>query len=354
MRLRLLYFVALVASFFSLDAHAAGSCAKLMKRQAAFAAAPLHQKIKSITTPKSPTQLNEDIVKRFWRFTLPYLTKQAATSSMSLSDLVGEYFSMYELVMAEVDPLAAGRLAATRESFISSAQSLEKLTYDKKIIPNDLEPIRQFLSGLQHLAQGLAVFDVLAGRSEIRIDPRTVDRPSTIRDMIEAFEVHTLDTVVANFDRLKDQIRLRELETARLADEEVPEEEPMAYETNFAAVVREELPIQANFQYQITNGRGEEMNVVLSDDVIEHLDGSDQKILIYKLLRSLLTGQSGKSGLKTLFDTGPKIVEVKAVFHSHKRLLGCLEGRNLRLLELVELPTSKAGYSRRIPKNYCQ
>jgi hypothetical protein len=124
------------------------------------------------------------------------------------------------------------------------------------------------------------------------------------------------------------------------------------YEVNFALAVRERLPLKAHHPYSYLNSRNEQYTVTLSDDITALLK-TDQKDVIYKMLRSLLTGQSGASGLKALFDIGPKIVEVKAIFNGHKRLLGCIEGRSITLVELIDIKDNRSTYSRRIGGGYC-
>lgn len=349
----------LLVVFSASTAFASISCQKLLARKEAFAAADLHQKLKMVTAPKPPLQLSDEKIKEFWQTGFTFLKGLAASHSTTLKDLLGGYFAMYELVMNEVDSTRGAQLSEAHTRFLQSLEKLENSPVSVKKFGPYRDDILILLEGLQHLASGLGVFDALAGRKELRVDPQTVHDPKVIRFMFEAFEMHTLDSVVANYDRAQDEIRRAQYEdwmSGKFGDvDDFFTKDESDFEENFAAAVREKLPIKAGHSYKVTNARNEEMTVVIAKEVTDLMlvHGSERDV-IYRLLGYIMTGRGDTSGVKTLFTIGPRIVEVKGVFHGHKRLIGCLEGRTLYIRQFMELPVTGVQYRHYLSSDYCQ
>jgi hypothetical protein len=126
-----------------------------------------------------------------------------------------------------------------------------------------------------------------------------------------------------------------------------------AHRNQLFTVLKEQVPLSTSTIYSAKNPRGDEFTIEISSGIVNE-DSGPERHTIRRLLKSIFHGTGGKSGIKLLSDIGPNIIELKAYVAGHKRLIGCLEGRKLRLLKYGSMPDTRAGYAREIPANLCQ
>lgn len=125
----------------------------------------------------------------------------------------------------------------------------------------------------------------------------------------------------------------------------------VALDSDLNLVLKAKMPLEANKPYTATTTRNQKLTVYIEKKIIEDDRGSENHV-VRRLLKGIVNG-NGKSGIKLLSDTGPHIIELKAVLHGHKRIIGCLEGNKLTLKFLIDIKDNKATYQRRIDSRLC-
>jgi hypothetical protein len=105
--------------------------------------------------------------------------------------------------------------------------------------------------------------------------------------------------------------------------------------------------------YKFRNANGEDYLIQFSNDIAKEAHkGHDRAIK--RLLSSLYLTNNGKSGIKLLPSLGKDIMEIKAPMRGHKRMIGCLKGRQIEIkMYFNDIPASLDSYARLIPGNLC-
>lgn len=105
--------------------------------------------------------------------------------------------------------------------------------------------------------------------------------------------------------------------------------------------------------YKFRNADNEDYLIQFSNDIAKEAHkGHDRAIK--RLLSSLYLTNNGKSGIKLLPGVGKDIMEIKAPMRGHKRMIGCLKGRQIEIkMYFNDIPASLDSYARLIPGNLC-
>jgi hypothetical protein len=317
-------------------------------------------------------------IEEFWQRTWPELQAKARAENMSVAEMLEEPLLLAKLYTSELlSPKEQRQIAILQNGLIKDLQALEKMSPGGKIKAKHWERIPRVMAGLYSIIQ-LAFEIERVSLPEPTFNP--VDKLSVnlIMHVLQSMDDSVMDAMALSVEEM------RRIEQAKTASKNSPSPLPspdsdeassltmelpvtelgsasmtameMGIEerTNqLLVVLKERFPLSASIAYSAKNPKGDEFTIEISPGIVAE-DSGPESHNIRRLLKSILHGTGGKSGIKLLSSIGPHIVELKAYISGHKRLIGCLEGRKLRLLKYGSMPDSLAGYVREIPANLCQ
>ncbi|MGE3759973.1 MAG: hypothetical protein AB7H97_19555 [Pseudobdellovibrionaceae bacterium] len=315
----------------------------------------------------------------FWSEGWPYLKRRAAEADVSVHDLVAEQLELLDVIRSTNPNFKPDVLKSQRESsgkWLKSIERLEAIPLDKKMKAAQWEIVRSVGESLTTIAL-MAVHLEETYLEFPSVDPFGKIDAKYLSRVFDSLDHSSLDRAVklAEMDRetreyrammkvlLKERAQLEELfaramtEVQTTAAEE-PEtesaEEPIFELSNeLAVVLRDGIPLEAGKIYHASTPRGENLTITLSENIVkEARNGEDKNIR--RLLKSIFLGNGYRSGLKTLYEIGHGIIELKVIGNAHRRLIGCLEGRHVRLLSLKWMGDKGTQYFRQIPANLCK
>lgn len=340
----------------------------------------------------------EKDLKLFWQEGWPELKRIANDADISVSEILLQAYESYYFLkeqVNEVDPTGLiKKQLELRNLHLAKLKHatdvLEKLGPKDNLKRKHWQALEQIWIDITDL-----MFFVVSNEALHKpptdlssVNPFAPFTPLQMRNLIDAFEELTVDTVLTLTVAMVDAARsVKEdlerpvidekpltsaavevktelavptsvgsaIETLKQIANEIPEpDKPVDLATtDFALVVKKSLPLASGRAYKAQTVYGQSLTVVLEPALIREEDGSEKPV-VRRLLRSILTGRGDKSGIKKLSDLGSHIVELKAVMHGHKRIIGCLEGATLTLKFLIDIKDSKATYQRRINPNLCK
>lgn len=271
-------------------------------------------------------RVKKENVIQFLRDGWPTLKQLAEEDDTTVTEMLSDYFTMIEFLVQEtIDPKTlGGSIKAATALNRHAVNDLENAHLEKKV--NAARTLVAFW-GMSVMA-----YEMEKGRrltpSFNPLDP--IDSEFVER-VLMSLEESTLDHLVALIDGMRAKpvdlsVVLQPWEYKPFVRAVDPSPAPPAKPVRqLAIVLKENLELEAEVPYIAPNILGRTYTVTLSPAVIKDFKNGDRGV-IQRLLRGVLTGNGHKSGIKTLFDLGPKIVEVKGVLNGHKRLFGCLDG----------------------------
>lgn len=317
-------------------------------------------------------------IEEFWLRTWPELQTKARAEEMSVAEMLEEPLLLAKLYTSELlPPKKQQQIAILQNGWIKDIQALEKMKPGGKLKANHWERIPRIMAGLYSIIQ-LAFEIERVSLPEPTFDPVEKLSVNLIMHVLESMDDSVMDAMALSVEEIrrleqaktasKDspapvpplgtdaepsltmELPLPELSLAPMTAREIEIEE----QTNqLLVVLKERSPLSASIAYSAKNPKGDEFTIEISPGIVAE-DSGPESHNIRRLLKSILHGTGGRSGIKLLSSIGPNIVELKAYISGHKRLIGCLEGRKLRLLKYGSMPDSLAGYVREIPANLCQ
>lgn len=319
----------------------------------------------------------------FWSEGWPYLKNRAAEAGVSIHDLVEEQLELLDLIRTTNSKFTPDVLKAQRDSktrWLAAIQRLESIPLDKKMKPPQWQIVRTVGESITTIAL-MAVHLEETYRDFPSVDPFGKIGAKYLERVFDSLDNSSLDRAakLMELDRqnkeyreqMKELLKERDALVAQLAkidqiDEAQVNPEPQiatpetsdeqsefALTSELAAVLRDGIPLEAEKVYHASTPRGENLTITLSESIVkEARNGEDKNIR--RLLKSIFLGNGYRSGLKTLYEIGHGIVELKVIGNAHRRLIGCLEGRHVRLLALKWMGDKGTQYFRQIPANLCK
>lgn len=322
--------------------------------------------------------ISEDTLKKFWRETWPEITRLAGEQDTSVEALVVEYWSMIDLIAEEMDlnKQQVAHIRALSASVPQACRELSEIAPGSKMKPRNWSNVKVLYDALISLGH-LAFYLESNWRERPSFNPLDPISAQVVRRIFESIEKSGLEQAALLAQTIRGQT------TPVLADvggEESPagEEVPPSLrnvgpsdhdfgaqvlepadrpgistgESRLALVLSHNIPLRADFPYEAVTLFGRKLMVTLSPKLVGEYQRGEAAV-IQRLLRGILTGRGDKLGIKTLFEIGPGIVELKAIMNGHKRIFGCLDGTRLVLKTLINIKDDGGTYSRRIPHDFC-
>jgi len=290
----------------------------------------------------------------FWQQGWPYLEKQALEHGTTPAKMIEEYLTLQDLIYTEgrlYDENTSAKLQMLREQTITRINILQSFANAGNLKPEHWEQVHQVMSALFSLAQ-LAYELERTWTPVPSLDPRAPLTPAQLDQIFTSLENSTLDHAAALASQYRDHVLPETDPIELIAETEPATNTPVNPESNLARVLENGGALSDEIEYVALTAKNVELHVKLSRELIKDAHTSEANVL-RTLLRSIFTGR-GDRGVKLLTDIGPRIIELKARINGHKRILGCLEGRELLLKILRDMPETRAGYSRVIPQNFCK
>jgi hypothetical protein len=295
-----------------------------------------------------PPEFTTKSIEIFAKEGLPELNRIATENEMTIGQLIDDMFASFELIMERIDGGTDRNLKTQMRNLRSNFDGIEKLIGRSKLKANHYLRLQTSMLVLQMSGIFIA-HDQLRHQSTTRVNPfGKFDRPY-IFHLLSSAEDGFLDRIIGEIDR---ETRFEE-EAARAnkAKRAAAEVVPSSDETNLALVLKDDLPLETDRVYRAESSAGVHLNVRIESALVKQSE-TGHRPAVRRLLKGIMVGKS-HAGVKLLTALGPKIVEVKAILHGHKRILGCLDGRDLRLLRMIDIKDEPASYYRRIPRDLC-
>lgn len=312
---------------------------------------------------QSVYNFSKDAIKDFWRKSWPVLVELAAENQTTVENVFSEYLVLFE-ISAEATksiwaPKFIGELKGFAPQLLAAIRRLGQISDPQALKSKQWRDVDTVFSGAKLLADFASAYE-RDTQAQPSFDPSGLLPPPKIFHVFDVLENITLDyallleqralpevqdsakTLAAPVDKLGKDDKLHEG-----SDLIVPQQ------ASLARTLADGEILHASTTYTATTVFGRQLNVSVSQKIIDDFNGGHRQVLS-KLLRGIITGRGDTTGIKTLFDIGPRIVELKARIRSHKRILGCLDGVTLELKEMIEIKETRAAYSNRIPHNYCK
>lgn len=337
-------------------------------------------------------RLSKKFVEQFWQVIWPELLTEAAANETTVAEMFEEPLLLMRMYISQLDvsPKDMRTMDANLSNLVNDLKGLQGLKPGGKLKGSHWEKIPRILSGLY--AMSLVVYNLeYVTLSEPTFDPLAPMSTKHIFKLLESLDETVLDAMSLAAEesnrllRESKQPKPNAPDSLKPEDNRAPEAPSHRDEVDLAEQVPQSIssqpeqliaqpqvsppvlsddlyvtlklghPLEVTKVYRAKNPRGEEFSIQISPEIAEEYMNGERET-VRKLLKSIVHGTGLKSGIKNLFDIGPGIIELKSVFHGrgHKRILGCLEGRRLRLLRYVALGNSLASYARRIPGDLCR
>ena len=317
---------------------------------------------------------NDKELKDFWQSGWVELVHMAQENETSVSDILFQYYERQIFLSQQLAEYNENIKKFERytdsdlESFRSSAQLLETFKPNEKFKKKHWDALKNIYILFHRLRAFVITFDTAAkdDNESASIDPFAPLNSTQVRILLDVLEEITADVTVELAVWAQEGFKSQgspqpQTEVQAPVQIQPSQAKPLFHHTeaelsedtnDLATVLKSKLPLQADKVYQTKTIRDQVLSIYIDKSIVRDDHGGDGQV-IRRLLRSIIVGRGDKSGIKMLADLGPQIVELKAVFHGHKRIIGCLEGSKLTLKYLIDIKDSKATYSKRINPRLC-
>jgi hypothetical protein len=303
---------------------------------------------------------------------LPELWRLATENDITIARLLEDLLATLTLYFEMNSVKSPRERKIEMHNIRASLENVERLIGRTKFKVNHHQKLAAIMSVLQ-------VAGAVLGRSQIthdgvtRINPWGPFTRDYVTNLLIAADEGLLDRALADqeaktvrfarqrreFDERRARARLEAtptisseaIETPVASSEPDLGEPPPTDERNLAMVLKLELPLRTDWTYEAETSQALRLRVQLAPSLLKQ-EGGGQRAVVRRLLKGVLIGRD-HAGVKVLAAVGPRIIEVKAVLHGHKRILGCLDGRELRLLRVIDIKADGSAYAKRIPRDLC-
>lgn len=309
-------------------------------------------------------KLNSRMMQRFYYDVWPKIKERAHAQGRTVHDLVEEYFTLGHILMEEDVTISELKIASNHSISMVHLSFLAEL---ENLGPSARMRDREWM-WVTHTYSAFVSLAVLANVLESTYREYPTFHPlkrlseSQVIAILNSLENASLEHVARHIERRREQydpkrvlgpglrLVLRPIVGESIADELIRVDSTK--ESQLAVVLKNRMPFIPGWVYKWKDSAEDKYTMTLAPQVVRDSRGSDYDS-IHKLLRGLIGGNRFKSGVKILSDIGPNIIEVKNYIAGHKRLIGCLDGRHLRILKLESMGDTKASYFKSIPKDLC-
>ncbi|MGE3759974.1 MAG: hypothetical protein AB7H97_19560 [Pseudobdellovibrionaceae bacterium] len=308
-------------------------------------------------------KLPPKIIQPFYYHVWPKIKARAEEQGRSVYEIVEEYFTLGQLLLEQdltISELKLTSNLSVSRVHLSFLAELENLGPSAKMRDREWTLVMHTYSAFMSLAVLANILEPYH-REFPSFHPLKKLSEHQVMLILDSLENASLDHAAKHIERRREQYApKRVLEPVRLALKpivgESMAEELIRFtptqENQLAVVLKNRMPFVSGRVYKLKDASDEKYTLTLSSEIVKasqegHFD------TVHKLLRGLVGGNRFKSGIKTLFEIGPNIIEVKNVVAGHKRLIGCFEERQIRLLKLETTGDSRASYLKKIPKDLC-
>lgn len=309
-------------------------------------------------------KLNSKMVKPFYFEVWPKIKARAHEQGRTVHDIVEEYFTLGHLMMEEdvtVSELKVASNLGISKVHLSFLAELENLGPAAKMGNREWMLVTHTYSAFMSLAVLANILEATY-REYPSFHPLKRLSENQVMAILDSLEEASLEHVASHIERRREQYDPKrvlgpgvKLVLKPIVGETIAEDlirVDSTKESQLAVVLKNKLPLISGWVYKWKDSSEDKYTLALSPEIV-HDSVSGEYDSIHKLLRGLIGGNRFKSGIKTLFDIGPNIVEVRNFVAGHKRLIGCLDGRHLRLLKLETMGDTRASYFKSIPKDLC-
>jgi hypothetical protein len=308
-------------------------------------------------------KLSSKVIQPFYYDVWPKIKARAEEQGRSVHDIVEEYFTLGHLLLeqdATVSEIKLTSNLSVSKVHLSFLAELENLGPSAKMRDREWTLVMHTYSAFMSLAVLANILEPYH-REYPSFHPLKKLNEHQVMLILDSLENASLEHVAKHIERRREQYApKRVLEPVRLVlkpivgesmAEELIQVTP-AVENQLAVVLKNRMQFVSGLVYKLKDASDEKYTLTLSPEIVKaSQDGEYDSV--HKLLRGLIGGNRFKSGIKTLFEVGPNIIEVKNVVAGHKRLIGCLEDRHIRLLRLETMGDSRASYFKKIRKDLC-
>lgn len=301
--------------------------------------------------------LSKDKARAFLKSGWPLLESQAREKSISIKELLGDTIALMELYNSQ-NP---GAWRSERsERFLASIDYVERAVTNGKLKQRDWMHVERLMSGFYDIGVHVSWAQYLHFMKPT-FHPYSRLTSGHFEKVFEAIEELTWDRLLEDLmprprrENLKFEEVIQNPEEIDRSEGQAPVPDSfVSHETrNLALALKLDIPLVEDQVYQAKTIYGRELEVTVESEIVRAMSDPNEARVIRKLLRNIVTGRGSISGIKRL-DLGPDLIEIKGIFRTHKRIIGCLVGNRLILKKYLEIPASRAAYSRRIPANLCQ
>lgn len=318
---------------------------------------------------------SEKRVERFWQVTWPALMNFAQENDMTVEEMFREPMLLVQIYTSQLGSgTEQNRLVeVVMGGLLKDMAALQNMKVGGKLKATHWERVPRVMAGLHSLME-LAFQIEKIHLDEPTFDPIAELEFNNILRVLDSLDDSILDAMSLtveeqirewNYEHRRENIKSSpavNLVSESSADASVtisaPAVKPVGQETispsnELKIALKQDIPLSSATVYLAVGAKGEKFTVHISQDIVED-DRGNERYTLRKLLKSIIHGAGGSVGIKTLFDIGPNIIELKARVEGHKRVIGCLDGRTLYLKSYGPMPTSRAGYARSIPADLCR
>lgn len=281
----------------------------------------------------------------FWLHTWSKLRARADDHKLAVSDVVENYFALGQALIegtpvgSDVD--LASKISVSRVQ-LQFLRRLERLPPQANMRERDWYLVSHAYSALMNLGVLATSLEPLY-RDSPTFHPLAALSEKQVFKIMDSLENSSLTHLSRLIEERRRQFDPRRILGPRVMHVLSPiigasesDNDIAAPESELALVLENRLEFTPDFKYQVANSNNEAYTLTLSPDVV-HESRHGQYDSIHKLLRSLIGGERFKTGVKALSPGRPNVVEVNHLLVGSKRLIGCLDGDDLRLQKLEPL-----------------
>ena len=312
----------------------------------------------------------------FHRQGLPELERLAAENDLTIAQMLEDLQTSLHLIL-ELTGESSEQLDLKLINLRSHLNGLERVVRLPKLKANHYARLRSAMGTLVPMSFAVAMAH-LDQDGITHINPYAPITATYVRDLLSAADDGVLDHALIEMAQLnkrhaEDVAFYKSISGRRVAvtpPEEVaaevepeppgsdvpvePTPAPLAEldDHDLASLLKSQIPLRPDHVYAAHTSRGVTFDVTLSPLLLKQHDDGDGPA-IRRLLRSILIGRR-HAGIQILHGRGEGVIEIKAMVHGHKRIFGCLEGRSLRLIRLINIKADSSAYARHLGRNFCR
>lgn len=313
------------------------------------------------------TGMNVTQRDKFMKEGLPLLADAAEKQGLKISQFIEELFTVIELYssIVQYDKLFEKELSQMAFLVKQYSSRLDKLP-NKRVIRGrgDIMATNLLVSALSSVEAIIQPIEEM-GYKVLTNSPFPISH-RRMASLLEGFQNVEDSLAQMENDLFQSEQSLNELNLEVAKGEavdavdavEAVEELPASSserQLELKSYIEGENELKPHQWYTYRGVDGIERQVNFKNKVFKSLkDNQELSRYLRKLVKSIPNGHGGLSGIKLLNDIGENLVEVKARTKGHIRLLGCLKGNQLTILDIKPLPSSRTGYFKVIDKGICR